>query len=113
MKGAPTIVAVDDQLEVRRLLAEIVEARGRRFVGFDDGAPAAAYLAEHADEVELVLLDLDLGAGKPDGIALLRTLHAAHPELPIIILTGSGSIDAAVEAMRAGAADFVTKDPYL
>jgi DNA-binding NtrC family response regulator len=111
--GPATIVAVDDQLEVRRLLAEVVEARGRRFVGFDDGEAATRFLAEQADEVELVILDLDLGAGKPDGIALCRALHAAHPELPIIILTGSASIDAAVEAMRAGATDFVTKDPFL
>jgi psp operon transcriptional activator PspF len=110
---ASTVVAVDDQAPVRRLLRELVEARGRSFVGFDDGAQAIDFLAQRAAEVELLILDLDLGAGKASGIEVCRAVHAAHPELPIIMLTGSASIDAAVEAMRAGAADFVTKDPYL
>ncbi|HTE55342.1 MAG TPA: sigma-54 dependent transcriptional regulator [Kofleriaceae bacterium] len=112
MKGA-TIVAVDDQAEVRRLLSDVVEARGRRFVGFDDGDDAIRFLAEHDPEVELVILDLDLGTGRRGGIDICRDLRQAHPDLPVIILTGDATIDKAVDAMRAGATDFVTKDPYL
>jgi DNA-binding NtrC family response regulator len=111
-KGA-TIVAVDDQAEVRRLLSDVVEARGRRFVGFDDGDDAIKFLAQHDPEVELVILDLDLGTGRRGGIDICRDLRHAHPDLPVIILTGDGTIDKAVDAMRAGATDFVTKDPYL
>jgi len=108
-----TIVAVDDQAEVRRLLAGVVESRGRTFVGFDDGEDAIAYLADHEPEVQLVILDLDLGSGRRGGLAICQDLHAAHPEVPIIILTGDASIDKAVAAMKAGASDFLTKDPYL
>jgi DNA-binding NtrC family response regulator len=111
--GKATIVAVDDQAEVRRLLAAVVEARGRTFVGFDDGDEAIEYLFEHEPEVELVILDLDLGSGRRGGLEICRDLHEAHRDLPIIILTGDASIDKAVAAMRAGASDFLTKDPYL
>jgi two-component system, NtrC family, response regulator len=109
----PTIVCVDDQVEVRRLLEGVFGSRGRRAVVFDDGEAAIEYLATHEPEVELVVLDLDLGSGKRTGIDICRDLHARHPELPIIILTGHGSVDDAVAAVKAGAADFIVKDPYL
>jgi DNA-binding NtrC family response regulator len=113
VKGGPIIVAVDDQPEVRRLLSDVIEARGRRFVGFDDGEEAIRYLDQHEPEVELCILDLDLGSGRRGGLEICRDLRQAHPDLPVIILTGDATIDKAVEAMRAGATDFVTKDPYL
>jgi two-component system, NtrC family, response regulator len=109
----PTIVCVDDQVEVRRLLEGVFGSRGRRVEVFDDGEAAIAYLATHEPEVELVVLDLDLGSGKRTGIDICRDLHDRHPELPIIILTGHGSVDDAVAAVKAGAADFIVKDPYL
>ena len=91
-----TIVCVDDQAEVRRLLAEVFKARGRDVQPFDDGEAAIAWLAAH--EAEMVVLDLDLGMGKRTGIEICKSLRAAHPDLPIIILTGHGTIDDAVLA---------------
>src|SRR5688572_3265249 len=61
----------------------------------------------------MVVLDLDLGTGKRSGIEICKELRGAHPDLPIIILTGHGTIDDAVAAVKAGAVDFITKDPYL
>src|SRR5690606_41089455 len=55
----------------------------------------------------------DLGAGRRSGIEICKAIRARLPELPIIILTGHGTIDDAVAAVKAGAADFITKDPYL
>ncbi|WP_428264887.1 sigma-54-dependent transcriptional regulator [Haliangium sp.] len=107
------IVAVDDQPEVRRLLADIFRARGRRLEGFAGGDRAVAFVREHADRVELVILDLDLGPGRPTGIDICRELRAAHRDLPIILLTGHGTIDDAVAAIKAGAEDVIVKDPYL
>ena len=80
-------------------------------VSFDDGEDAIAWL-KHG-EAEMVVLDLDLGAGKRSGIEICKVLRRAHPDLPIIILTGHGTIDDAVQAVKAGAVDFITKDPYL
>ena len=106
-----TIVCVDDQAEVRRLLADVFRARGSQVVGFDDGEDAIAYLAQN--EADLVVLDLDLGPGRRSGIEICRAIRLRLPELPIIILSGHGTIDDAVAAVKAGAVDFITKDPYL
>jgi DNA-binding NtrC family response regulator len=104
---------VDDQVEVRRLLADIFTARKRKAVGFDNGDDAINYLSGTDDDVELVVLDLDLGATNRDGIAICADITAMAPDLPVIILTGSASIDKAVAAVKSGAADFLVKDPYL
>ncbi len=106
-----TIVCVDDQAEVRRLLGEVFRARGTNVVSFDDGEDAIAWLA--SNEADLVILDLDLGPGRRTGIEICRAIRGRLPDLPIIILTGHGTIDDAVAAVKAGAVDFITKDPYL
>ena len=106
-----TIVCVDDQAEVRRLLADVFRARGSQVVGFDDGEDAIAWLGQN--EANLVVLDLDLGPGRRSGIEICRAIRLRLPELPIIILSGHGTIDDAVAAVKAGAVDFITKDPYL
>ena len=106
-----TIVCVDDQAEVRRLLADVFRARGGTVVSFDDGEDAIAWLG--ANDADLAVLDLDLGPGRRSGIEICRAIRARLPDLPIIILTGHGTIDDAVAAVKAGAVDFITKDPYL
>ncbi|HEV7559856.1 MAG TPA: sigma-54 dependent transcriptional regulator, partial [Kofleriaceae bacterium] len=106
-----TIVCVDDQAEVRRLLGDVFRARGSNVVSFDDGEDAIAWLG--GNDADLVVLDLDLGPGRRSGIEICRNVRARLPDLPIIILTGHGTIDDAVAAVKAGAVDFITKDPYL
>jgi DNA-binding NtrC family response regulator len=108
-----TIVCVDDQAEVRRLLGDVFRARGRSVASFDDGEDAIAWLRTHSGDAEMAVLDLDLGAGKRTGIEICKEIRTRHPDLPIIILTGHGTIDDAVAAVKAGAIDFITKDPYL
>ena len=112
-RASRQIVCVDDQAEVRELLSEIFSERGWEVHAFAEGKVAQEYLRDHADEVALLLLDLDLGPAQPHGLSLLREIHAVFPAVPAVILTGKGSIDAAVEAMRAGATDFIEKDTYL
>ncbi len=107
------IVAVDDQAEVRRLLADVFRARDKTLQGFANGDEATEFVRANADRIELVILDLDLGRGKPTGIDICRHLRAHLPDLPIIMLTGHGTIDDAVAAVKAGAVDFIAKDPYL
>jgi len=106
-----TIVCVDDQAEVRRLLGDVFRARGSNVVGFDDGEDAIKWLG--SNDADLAVLDLDLGPGRRSGIEICRAIRLRLPELPIIILTGHGTIDDAVQAVKAGAVDFITKDPYL
>lgn len=111
MPPTGTIVCVDDQAEVRRLLATLLATSGRAVQGFADGDAAEIWLETNA--ADLVVLDLDLGLGRRGGLEVCRSLRAKHPDLPIIILTGHGGVDDAIEAVKAGAVDFVTKDPYL
>jgi psp operon transcriptional activator PspF len=111
--NAATIVVVDDQPEIHRLLEDIFRARGNNLVAFDNGEDAIAYLASHEPEVQLVILDLDLGSGRRGGIEICSDLRETHRDLPVVMLTGQGTIDAAVAAVKAGAADFIVKDPYL
>src|SRR5262249_22407948 len=110
---AETIVAIDDQPEVRRLLADIFRARGRELGRFSHGEEALEYLRKPSAEVVLVVLDLDLGLLARGGLALLPDIRAAQPDVPVIILTGNANIDSAVQAVKLGAADFLTKDMYL
>src|SRR5262249_51480533 len=111
--AAEIIVAVDDQPEVRRLLADIFRARGRELVGFSNGDEALAYLRRPRAELALIVLDLDLGSNTRGGLALLPDIRAAQPDVPVIILTGNANIDSAVQAVKLGAADFLGQDMSL
>ncbi|MBA3463129.1 MAG: sigma-54-dependent Fis family transcriptional regulator [Deltaproteobacteria bacterium] len=106
-----TIICVDDQAEVRRLLGDVFRARGSNVVAFDNGEDAIRWL--ETNEADLAVLDLDLGPNRRSGIEICKAIRGRLPDLPIIILTGHGTIDDAVTAVKAGAVDFITKDPYL
>lgn len=109
-----SVLIADDQQEMRDLLGQRLRERGKRVVAFASGTDLARHLHESGPEgVELVVLDLDFGPGEPDGLEVLRQLKERQPELPVIILTGKGSVDAAVEAIQCGAADFIEKDLFL
>ena len=110
------VVVVDDQSEVRELLTDLLARRNREAIPFADGDEALAALAAlttDSNGVDLVVLDLDLGPGRRDGLAILTDLRKRFPELPTVILTGKGTIEDAVKAMHLGATDFIEKDPRL
>ncbi len=111
--GSNSIVAVDDQPQVRKLLTDIFRARGREVIGFSNGDDAIAWLRDRSAEVGLIVLDLDLGSHTRGGLQLVPELRGSFPDVPIIILTGNATIDAAVTAVKAGASDFLVKDMYL
>ncbi|MFH1570226.1 MAG: sigma-54 dependent transcriptional regulator [Gemmatimonadota bacterium] len=107
------VYIADDQREVRDLLADKLRARGKEVAAYSSGVQLVEALRRDREAVELVVLDLDFGAGEPDGIEALKQIKADLPDLPVIILTGKGSVDAAVEAVQQGAADFIEKDLYV
>ena len=107
------VFLVDDQPEVIELLAELLADHGKQTEGFADGDRALAALASASEDVGLVLLDLDLGPSKRTGLEILTDLKKAYPGLPVIILTGKGTVNDAVSAMRLGATDFIEKDPRM
>ncbi|MSR84426.1 MAG: response regulator [Candidatus Latescibacteria bacterium] len=107
------VLIADDQAEVRQLLARKLQERGKQVSVFASGSALVAHLDQKNGEVELVVLDMDFGFGGADGIEILRQLKQRRPDLPVIILTGKGSVEAAVQAIQAGAADFIEKDLYV
>ncbi|MBI2506205.1 MAG: sigma-54-dependent Fis family transcriptional regulator [Candidatus Latescibacteria bacterium] len=107
------VLIADDQPEVRELLARKLQERGKQVRAFASGSALVEHLDREREEVELAVLDMDFGQGEPDGIEILRQLKERRPELPVIILTGKGSVEAAVQAIQGGAADFIEKDLYV
>ncbi|MEM7270885.1 MAG: sigma-54 dependent transcriptional regulator, partial [Pseudomonadota bacterium] len=100
------ILIVDDDPAQRRMVGAMLSAQGREWREVEGGAAALDELASDAD-ITLVLLDLAMP--DMDGIEALEHLRPLHPDLPVLVLTSNGSVANAVNAMRAGADDFLIK----
>jgi FixJ family two-component response regulator len=96
---------VDDEPSVLRGLERLLAAEGFEPRGFLD---AAAFLAAHDPDLPGCAV-IDLGLQSANGLDLQGQLHQGGSARPVIFLTGQGSIPTAVQAMRAGAVDFLTK----
>jgi FixJ family two-component response regulator len=106
MTGAPTIVCIiDDDASVRRSLQRLLLASGFRVEVFAD---AQSYLA-HCSDVPCGCIVLDVSMPGIDGLELQARLEKEGQGAPIVFLTGHGDIPMSVRAVKAGAADFLTK----
>ncbi len=107
------ILIVDDDPTQRRLAQEVFAARGMRTVLAAGGAEAVeialARGRECGEESPISLVVLDLNMPGMGGMEALSAIRAGNPDLPILVLTADGSIARAVEAMRAGAQDYLVK----
>src|SRR5512141_101421 len=103
--GGRRVLLVDDEESIRFGVRRVLEQHGARVVTAATAADALA--AARAESPELVLLDLRLPDG--DGIDVLRRILAERPDARVVLMTGYGTIERAVTAIRAGAADFLTK----
>jgi DNA-binding NtrC family response regulator len=99
------ILIVDDEKLIRWSLKERMTREGHSVREAEDGKAAAAAL--DAELPELILLDMKLP--DTDGLTILRSVVERAPELPVIILTAYSTVDTAVEAMRLGAYDYISK----
>src|SRR5574340_517023 len=99
------ILLVDDQKSLRRSLSLMLEGAGFATEEAENGEEALHYLATH--KYDLVITDLRMDG--MSGIDLLREIKQSNPKLPVILITAYGSIDSAVDAMRLGAFDYLTK----
>ncbi len=103
---AERIVIVEDDRELREFLGEAVAEAGYEVALHSTADEARAALADHAD-ADLVITDLVLPGMR--GHELLHALRALRPELNVIIITAFGAIDSAIELVKAGAYDYLTK----
>jgi two-component system response regulator HydG len=100
-----TILVVDDDTAHRTMLKAHLGAEGYEVVEADDG-DVAVHLVK-VREIDLVLLDLKMQ--RVGGIEALQEIQEVNPALPVIILTAFSSVESAVEAMKKGAFDYLTK----
>jgi two-component system response regulator HydG len=103
--GGRSILLVEDHAESRRSLAYVLEKRGETVHQAANGR--AALSAARHETLHAMILDLKLP--DMDGLSVLDAVLAEAPGLPAIVVTGFGTVDSAVEAMKRGASDFLTK----
>ena len=101
------ILIVDDEADIRDLVAGILEDEGyeTRTAKNSDDALAAVALRRPG----LVFLDIWLQGSRLDGLQLLDAMKQEHPEMPVVMISGHGNIETAVAAIKQGAYDFIEK----
>ena len=99
------ILVVDDDEALRELLARVLTAEGFSVDVAEHGVAALARTVESAPDVVVT----DLAMPVMDGLTLLLRLRADDPGMPVVVITGDGELERAVEAMRAGAEDYLPK----
>src|SRR5450432_2094808 len=99
------VLIVDDEPNLRKILAAQLSRDGYDVMTAEDGEQGLQMLRDH--HIDLVVTDLKMP--KVDGMTLLKRALEEEPELPVVMVTAHGTIDTAVEALKRGAFDFVTK----
>ena len=104
---ASEILIVDDEEDIRDLIAGILRDEGyeTRVAGDSDAALAAV----RQRRPQLIVLDIWLQGSKLDGIQVLDTLKREQPDLPVVMISGHGTIETAVASIKKGAYDFIEK----
>lgn len=105
MKNTASILLVDDDAAFRNVMAGELRRLGHEIVTAASGEEAVARVEQW--EPEVVLLDLRLPG--MDGLETLKAIRGRNPSIEVVMLTGHGSIDSAIESIRDGAFDYVTK----
>ena len=103
--SALNLMLVDDEERFLVTTAKLLERRGHHVTTAASGAEALEKLA--SQDVEVVILDVKMPG--MDGLEVLREIRFRFPLVGVIMLTGHGTIESAVEGMKTGAFDFVTK----
>jgi len=99
------VLIVDDELNIRRVLAAMLKREGYEVSTAADGEQALAVL--HRTPVHVVVTDLVMP--RLGGLELLQRVGADFPDVPVIVITAHGTVDSAVQALKAGAFDYITK----
>jgi two-component system nitrogen regulation response regulator NtrX len=104
-----TILIIDDEKAIRKTLTEILSFEGYKIDEAADGEEGLKRFSEKS--YDLVLCDIKMP--KLDGIEFLEKSKLINPDVPVIMISGHGNIDTAVEAVKKGAFDYISKPPDL
>ena len=103
------ILLIDDEKSIRNVLKDILQHEGYRIEEAADGEQGLQKLA--AQPFDLVLCDIKMP--KMDGLEVLQQIMLLQPDVPVIMISGHGTIETAVDAVKKGAFDFIAKPPDL
>ncbi len=105
----PSILVIDDEAAIRETLREILEYEKYEVTLAEDGAKGLQLLQKNSYDV--VLSDVKMPG--IDGMELLDRVQALAPDVPMVMISGHGTVEMAIEATKKGAFDFITKPPDL
>jgi DNA-binding NtrC family response regulator len=105
------ILIIEDEIAIRRVLIKILNDENSNFLISEaqDGLAGINFIKEN--DFDLILCDIKMP--KMDGIEVLEFTKKLKPEIPVIMISGHGDLDSAVETMRNGAFDYISKPPDL
>ena len=103
----PDILIVDDEADIRTLIAGLLQDEGYDTQEAGHSDEALAEVEKHRPS--LVLLDIWLQGSTLDGLGILRELKRDYPSLPVLMMSGHGTVETAVQAIQDGAYDFIEK----
>jgi two-component system nitrogen regulation response regulator NtrX len=104
---ASDILVVDDEVDIREIVSGILSDEGHETRTAHDSDSALAAISDRVPR--LVFLDVWMQGSRLDGLGLLDEIKNRHPELPVVMISGHGNIEMAVNAIRRGAFDFIEK----
>ena len=105
----PSILIIDDERAIRKTLTEILSYEGYKIDEASDGEEGLKKFSEKIYDVVLC----DIKMPKMDGIEFLEKSKDVNPDVPVIMISGHGNVDTAVEAVKKGAFDYISKPPDL
>ena len=109
---APTLLVIEDDQAMQQMCIQLFERSGYRAEGVSTAAEALTRISDMRNPatISLVLSDVRLGRDPAqNGIELLREIKAIQPALPVLLMTGYATVNDAVQAMKLGAIDYITK----
>jgi two-component system nitrogen regulation response regulator NtrX len=104
------ILIIDDDVEVRSLIADVLSDEG--YATFPVGSESEAFACLRKTDFDLVFLDLWIGEDESAGLKILKKIKNQYIGIPVVIISGHGTIDVAVSAIQNGALDFIEK-PFV
>ena len=107
----PKILLVEDEAAIRRVLVKILTEESKNYEVEEaaDGLEGVEKVKDH--DYDLILCDIKMP--KMDGVEVLEAVKKIKPEIPIVMISGHGDLDTAVNTMRLGAFDYISKPPDL
>jgi DNA-binding NtrC family response regulator len=99
------VLVVDDEVNLRKVLTAMLRRNGYEVTAASDGEQGLAEFYKSGADIVVT----DLVMPKLSGMELLKSINSSHPDVPVILITAHGTVDSAVEAIKLGAFDYITK----